>query len=1022
MLGKKYFFLLVLLLSFCNGTLFSQKPQSFVSPQNTFLTGLELYKTQKYGAAEAKFEQVVKAIPEKSNQLKTDAAFYNAVCAYELYHKDAEYKLQKFLNDYPQHTKSNLARFYLAKDAYRQRKYALSRRYFEEVNPRKLSVEEQYEFHFKSGYAAFKSKKTEAAKSHFSKISEKNTKYSTPAKYFHSHIAYEEGDLKTARKGFEDLQNDPGFSAIAPYYLLQINFMEEQLDDVINDGQDLYKNATEKRKPEIARVLAEAYYRNNMFAEALPFFEDYFNLIGSGASEEENYEMGYTLYKTGQFSEAIDYFQQATSGNDSISQYAYYHLAACYLNTGKKQFAQKAYQQAYEKDFDLEIKETSLFNYAQLAYELSFDPYSKAIVALQDYLKEYPNSSRNDEAYNFLFKIAVSTKKYDDALDALESIQRKDHEYDLNYQRILFYRGLELFNQYHYDDAIKMLKQAEEKNTDSKISALAQFWMAETFYRQENYWASVKYLNSFLNSKISSSLPEYPQAYYNLGYAHFKREEYNQAIDAFRQYSTLSDSPDTKMLADALLRIGDAYFMQKKYKQAKQYYSSAISNGSTESDYALYQKALISGLDFDNAGKINELIKIINDYPQSTFLTSAIYELGNTYLIQHDYQNALIQFKKVVEEHPNSSLALKSRLKTGLIYYNLGKNELALSTFENIVSDYPGSPESKEALVSIKNIYIETNKVDEYVGYVNELPFADVTVSEQDSLTFTVAENLYFEEKYDQASVSFAKYVEKFPEGTYLLKASYYEADCYRQTGKNDLALKAYQRIIEKPKSDFTIEALINAANIQMESGEYEQAYIQYYELENMAENMATVITARYGQLICNHEMQKSEALIQVADALLLMDKIDPRMRLTALMYKAEAMITLDKLNEAFNVFGQVIDLSGGAEAAEAKYNQAKIKYIQGDPETGEKLVFELVNEFSAYDYWVANSFILLADIYFQQNNLFQAKQTLQSIIDNYEGEDLKEIARQKYVAIEKTEAKFNTPAEELEMEEIDID
>ena len=41
-------------------------------------------------------------------------------------------------------------------------------------------------------------------------------------------------------------------------------------------------------------------------------------------------------------------------------------------------------------------------------------------------------------------------------------------------------------------------------------------------------------------------------------------------------------------------------------------------------------------------------------------------------------------------------------------------------------------------------------------------------------------------------------------------------------------------------------------------------------------------------------------------------------------------------------------------------------------------------------------TYLLWADIYFMKGNNLQAKQTLQSIIDNYEGEDLKDLARQK--------------------------
>ena len=78
------------------------------------------------------------------------------------------------------------------------------------------------------------------------------------------------------------------------------------------------------------------------------------------------------------------------------------------------------------------------------------------------------------------------------------------------------------------------------------------------------------------------------------------------------------------------------------------------------------------------------------------------------------------------------------------------------------------------------------------------------------------------------------------------------------------------------------------------------------------------------------------------------------------------------------------------------KYNIAFIQYRQGNYDESEKLVFELINQVPSYDYWIAKGFILLADDYMKAGNTFQAKQTLQSIIDNYEGAELKKVAQDK--------------------------
>jgi len=74
--------------------------------------------------------------------------------------------------------------------------------------------------------------------------------------------------------------------------------------------------------------------------------------------------------------------------------------------------------------------------------------------------------------------------------------------------------------------------------------------------------------------------------------------------------------------------------------------------------------------------------------------------------------------------------------------------------------------------------------------------------------------------------------------------------------------------------------------------------------------------------------------------------------------------------------------------AAEAKYNLANIDYLKHRYKTSQKACFELVKDMPNYDYWVAKTYILLADDYTGLKDAFQAKATLQSIIDNYKGDD----------------------------------
>ena len=85
---------------------------------------------------------------------------------------------------------------------------------------------------------------------------------------------------------------------------------------------------------------------------------------------------------------------------------------------------------------------------------------------------------------------------------------------------------------------------------------------------------------------------------------------------------------------------------------------------------------------------------------------------------------------------------------------------------------------------------------------------------------------------------------------------------------------------------------------------------------------------------------------------------------------------------------------------AEALYNLANIHFLQDSITKAQTLIFEMVNVFPNYGEWITRSFLLLADTYLKQGEEFQAKLTLQNLIDNYDGE-LKAEAERKLSELE---------------------
>ncbi|PLX10464.1 MAG: hypothetical protein C0598_10280, partial [Marinilabiliales bacterium] len=135
---------------------------------------------------------------------------------------------------------------------------------------------------------------------------------------------------------------------------------------------------------------------------------------------------------------------------------------------------------------------------------------------------------------------------------------------------------------------------------------------------------------------------------------------------------------------------------------------------------------------------------------------------------------------------------------------------------------------------------------------------------------------------------------------------------------------------------------------------------------------------------------------IDQAKALLTTENVDQDQMIKAHYIIAKSYLEQNKMNQALREFEITDKLTNDELGAESKFMVALITYKSNNLDQAENLVYELSENYSAYGYWVAKGFILLADIYYARDNIFQARQTLQSVIDNYQGQDLREEAQGK--------------------------
>jgi len=977
----------------------AQKTSIYSNPQASYDQAVDLYNKAKYGSALVMFDEL--ATGENSN-IKAGSEYYAALCASQLFHPDATKRFGKFIDTYPQNAQANDAYFESGKLQLTNKDYRKALESFNKVDRYELTPEQLNEYYFKIGYANFKTDNMKKARENFSLLIEKPNKYNVPANYYYAHIAYSEKNYETALKHFERVEQDETFRDVVNYYIIQIYALQGRYDELITRSLPLLEMATDKRTAEIARLTGDAYFHKGEYKNALKYFNKYLDAKPSSVSPVDNYGIAFSHYKNGDYTQAIKYFQSVATSQDSLSQNAYYHLGDCYIKTNQKRFAFNSFNSAFKLKTDPALTEEALFNYAKLAVELSYNPYNEAVNALQDYLAKYPESARRDELYGYLADLYLLTKNYKNALTSIQHIKKRSGRLDAAYQRIAYYRGIELFNEADYDGAITLFAQARELTSDNSIKALSSYWAGEAYYRTARWDKAIESYNKFQVTPGAQKESFFNTANYNIGYSYFKKKEYTKAATSYRKYLAAKGT-EAKLAGDANLRLGDCYFMTKEYATAVEFYQKAVTARVTDADYAQYQTGISYGVQGDMETKIATLRKMLTSYSKSAYTDDALYEIGLTFNVIDKDSEALTYFQRVVKEFPNSTYVKKSLLKTGLILFNQNRDQEALTTLKRVAKDYPGTPESKEALNSIKSIYVEMNQVDEYMDFTKQVPQADISRSEQDSLTYIAAENQYMNGNCEKAVEGFAKYISKFPEGSFILESNFYKAECDYRSQRFDQALKGYEFIISLQRSRFTSNAASRSAHIYHTRNNFEAALEAYIRLEETADQPGIILDAVNGQMQCNYALKRYGLAIQSAQKLLALDKLTQNLATEAHIIIARSSYELGNKELARKEFEETLKLSKNEMGAEAKFMLTQLEFENGKYDDCEKSVFSLSENFASYDYWVARGFLLLSDVYIKKGNTFQAKQTLQSIIDNYEGQDLVMIAREKLAAIVET-------------------
>lgn len=970
-----------------------------------FNRAMELYNNRQYRAAQNMFEKVQEDVEDE--KIEADCAYYIANAAIRMNQTGADKLMEDFVERYPTSTKRNSAFLDVADYYFESGKYSLARKWYDMVDQDNLVRSELQRFYFSNGYSYFKTNKYDEAREYLTRV-QNSDQYGSQAKYYLGFMAYEGDDFTQARELFESVEQDERYKEDLSYFQSEMNFRQGDFRKAIKLGLEQLPNSNRQELSQLNKIIGESYFNLEEYEKSIPYLQEYKGERGKW-NNTDYYQLGYAYYQQRDYESSIAEFNKIIDGRNAVAQNAYYHLAQSYLNSDKKQQALNAFKNASEMDFDEKIQEDAALNYAKLSYEIG-NNYASVPEVLMNFLEEYPNSPASGEVQDLLINSFITSRNFEEAMRLLQG--NRDFQNSVVYQQVAFYRGVELFEERNYREAIENFEKSLSQRRDPRFTALATFWKAESDFNLRNHQEALIGYREFSGMSGAQEASERENLDYNIAYAYFKQRDYGRAIEHFNRY-VQDTKRDRSRRTDAYVRLGDSYFVESQYWPAMESYNQAIALNGGESDYAAFQKAISYGFVDRNETKISDLNTFLSRYRRSPYRDDALYELGNTYIAMENTREGINAYDRLIRDVPGSSYVPKALLRQGLIYYNSDQSNQALDKLERLVADHPNSPEAVQGVKTARLIYIELGRTEEYAAWVKNLDFVEVTDADLDNTTFEAAENQYLQNNNSEAIKGFEKYLASFPNGLHAVQSNFYLAQLYFREGEREKSIPHYKYVISYEQGEYTEEALSRLSQVYLENRNYAEAIPVLERLEQEAESAQNTIFAQSNLMKSHLELENFGQAEAYAQKVMSKPEIGSNVRNDAQVIIARTALQRGNQAKAKEAYAEVRKNATGELAAESLYYDAYFKHQEGQYQMSNDAVQKLAKDYSGYKEYGARGLLLMGKNFYELKDPYQATYVLETLIESFPNyPDVLEEAEQELARIKAEEAKTNSSIE----------
>jgi tetratricopeptide (TPR) repeat protein len=968
--------------------------------ERLYKTGIELIEKREFGAAKKTFREFL--LLQKGNDNRTvEAEYFNAFCALNLYHQDGEKLVSDFILAHAENPRAASIYYDLGNFFYAEKNYGKAVDYFSKVDFSALTGTQINIGRFKWGYSLFNNKKLSESLDQFNFVKTSGGQFGPASSYYAGFIEYSQGSYESALSDLKRAGENESYSSIVPYLICSTYFKQKKYDELLSFINSIRSTNDLSNSTDIALLGAEASFEKQDYKKA---YEGYSKFLEGKATLERGVlsRAGYSAFSIGKDDDALGYFKGAASNKDSIGFYSSYYLGALYLKKNQKPLALNAFESAKKFVADKRIAEESLYQFSKIAFDL--DRGDVALDGLKSFIKLYPKSDHLTEAKELLSQAYVTTNNYDKAISYIEALDGHGDALDKAYQKACFLKGVEFFNKENYEQAKIYFLKSLKRPLNNNYKAEALFWMGEVHSIEKNNDLAIESYSDVFQISSYGDSEVLLKARYGLGYAYFNSNQFEKALFNFKEYVVKSNQQNSNY-GDATLRLADCYYVAKQYSDALTNYKKS-AGFKFDADYAVLQAGNIFSIlgNFSEAKQNFETV--IKKYPSSRFIDEAMFQIAQLDFEQGNYAVAISEFSKLIDSGKPSKFIPYAYVRRASSYHNLKAFDKTSTDYISVLDLFPTHPVVNDILLPLQEALTNAGRASEFDKYLAQVKSTNPNAKGVESAEFESSKGFYFNQDYSKAIQALGSYVSSYPESPRVDEANYYRAESFYRLKDFAKALDIYGELSARSNFSLANKVIGRIAELEFKKSNYERAIPAFIKLYKAASTKKELFSAWSGLMESHYQLTNYDSVIFYAHLILEKAKVNAGAENKASLYLGKAALGKGELENAKDEFLNTLNNAQDEYGAEAKYLLGELQFAKKEYKECYQTLTSLNTDFSAYPLWRGKAYLLLADYFVAVDDSFNARASLQSLIDNTPIQSIKEKAKDKLRQLEENDSK----------------